>query len=273
MSAYIGIGGVAKSVSKMYVGVDDKARQVQKAYIGVNGVAKLWYQRGTPLGNYDVGSTVKIAVDGKDYDWLLVHQGIPDAGIYDASCNGTWLLMKDVYRKMKFHYTGNDYKNCLADKYLNGDFYNLIDSDIRSVIKQVKIPYWDGEGDSGSLAVGSDGMETKIFVLSCREVGGTSTVLTPDDGSKLDYFISGYSSDAKNKRIAYMSGSATEYGTRTPRLETDIYIYNVEKAGSIRDWYYDSSYGVRPCMILPQDALVDDTGHIIGADDPRTPLG
>lgn len=274
MSAYIGIGGKTKSVSKMYVGVDGKAHQVQKAYIGVNGVAKLWYQRGTPLGNYDVGNTVKIAVDGKDYDWLVVHQGIPDAGIYDSSCDGTWLLMKDVYRKMKFHYTGNDYKNCLADKYLNGDFYNLIDSGIRSVIKQVKIPYWNGEGDSGSLAVGSDGMETKIFALSCREVGDTSTAVTPDDGSKLDYFISGHSSDAKNKRIAYMSGSATEYGTRTPELNTDIRIYNVEKAGSLYAWYYDSSYGVRPCMILPQYALVDDTGHITGGiDDPRTQLG
>lgn len=97
MSAYIGIGGVAKSISQMYIGVDDKAHQVQKAYIGVNGVARLWYQRGGTLGSYDVGKTIKIAVDGKDYDWLVVHQGIPDAGIYDTSCNGTWLLMKDIY--------------------------------------------------------------------------------------------------------------------------------------------------------------------------------
>lgn len=260
-------------VKQLYTLTGGKVLPVDKAYTLTGGTALLWYQRGTPLSSYAVGKTVKIAVGGKDYDWLVVHQGIPDAGIYDSSCDGTWLLMEDVYRKMRFHSSESAYKNCLADKYLNGDFYNLIDSDIRSVIKQVKIPYWDGEGNSGSLAVGSDGMETKIFALSCREVGDTSTALTPDDGSKLDYFISGYSSNAKNKRIAYMSGSATEYGTRTPRLETDIYIYNVEKAGSIRDWYYYSSYGVRPCMILPQDALVDDTGHIIGADDPRTPLG
>ena len=89
MSAYIGTEGWGKSVSTMYIGVDDKARQVQKAYIGVNGVAKLWYQNAMLLGNYDVGKTVKIAVGGKDYDWIVVHQGIPDAGIYDASCNGT----------------------------------------------------------------------------------------------------------------------------------------------------------------------------------------
>ena len=136
MSAYIGIGGVAKSISQMYIGADDKAHQVQKAYIGVNGVARLWYQRGTLLGSYAVGKTVKIAVDGKDYDWLVVHQGIPDAGIYDASCNGTWLLMKDIYENSQWRSSGtNDYANSTIHSYLNSTFLNLLEPNIKNAIK------------------------------------------------------------------------------------------------------------------------------------------
>lgn len=135
MSAYIGIGGVAKSISQMYIGADDKAHQVQKAYIGVNGVARLWYQRGTPLGNYAVGKTVKIAVNGKDYDWLVVHQGKPSS-IYDASCNGTWLLMKDIYENRQWRSSGtNDYANSTIHSYLNGTFLNLFESNIKNAIR------------------------------------------------------------------------------------------------------------------------------------------
>ena len=39
------------------------------------------------LGTKAVGSIVKIKVNGTVKDFIIVHQGIPDAGIYDASCN------------------------------------------------------------------------------------------------------------------------------------------------------------------------------------------
>lgn len=41
------------------------------------------------LGTKAVGSIVKIKVNGTVKDFIIVHQGIPDAGIYDASCDGT----------------------------------------------------------------------------------------------------------------------------------------------------------------------------------------
>lgn len=43
MAIYTGIGGSAKSVSKIYIGVGGTARQVHKGYIGVDGVAKKFY--------------------------------------------------------------------------------------------------------------------------------------------------------------------------------------------------------------------------------------
>lgn len=262
MSAYIGIGGVAKSISQMYIGADDKAHQVQKAYIGVNGVAKLWYQRGTLLGSYAVGKTVKIAVDGKDYDWLVVQQGNPNTVTYDASCDGTWLLMKDAYTASKFG-DNNLYKDSKIHTYLNGTFYNLIDSNIRAAIKQVKIPYQNGTGFGGSLATGSNGLSTKVFLLSGYEVGWTTSdnIYFPRDGAKLDYFGSG--SGGNSKRVAYNGSSADRWWLRSPHTNNGNYVWYVKSDGSFDYWYYNNFFSVRPCIILPQDATVDDTGHVV----------
>lgn len=262
MSAYIGIGGVAKSISQMYIGVDDKAHQVQKAYIGVNGVAKLWYQRGTLLGSYAVGKTVKIAVDGKDYDWLVVQQGNPNTVTYDSSCNGTWLLMNDIYTTSTFG-NNNSYKDSSIHTYLNGTFYNLIDSNIRAAIKQVKIPYQNGTGSGGSLATGSNGLSTKVFLLSGYEVGWTTSDngYFPKDGVRLAYF--GNSSSGNSKRVAYNGSSAAIWWLRSPYTSSRGNVRNVSTDGSYNYGWYDYSYGVRPCMILPQDLPVDDTGHVV----------
>ena len=281
MSAYIGIGGGIKSVSKMYIGVDGKARQVSRAYIGVNGIAKLWYQRGTPLGSLAVGSTVKIAVGGKDYDWLVVHQGLPGS-MYDASCNGTWLLMKDVYNGTKVFGDSNIFPNSGIYKYLNEDIYNSIDPDVRTIIKLVKIPYTYKSGspsfsNSGYVYNGADGLSCKIFLLSCAETGATYSAYFENwniEGSLLSYFISGESADAHHKRIAYYNGKAIGWWLRSTERNGDTSIYYINSSGARWDDVYSATAaGTRPCMILPSDALVDDTGHVIGVNESRTPLG
>ena len=48
------------------------------------------------LSTKAVGSTVKLTVNGKAREFIVVHQGKPSS-VYDESCNGTWLLMKDIY--------------------------------------------------------------------------------------------------------------------------------------------------------------------------------
>ena len=49
------------------------------------------------LGTKAVGSIVKIKVNGASKDFIVVQQGNPNTSTYDSSCNGTWLLMKDIY--------------------------------------------------------------------------------------------------------------------------------------------------------------------------------
>ena len=49
------------------------------------------------LGTKAVGSIVKIKVNGASKDFIIVQQGNPSTSVYDSSCDGTWLLMKDNY--------------------------------------------------------------------------------------------------------------------------------------------------------------------------------
>lgn len=266
MSGYIGIDGVARKIKGLYVGVDGVARTVKKAYVGdANGTARLWYQRGTPLGSYAVGKTVKIAVGGKDYDWLVVHQGIPDASIYDASCNGTWLLMKDIYKNRQWHSSGsNDYEGSTIRSYLNGTFYGLLDADVRSTIKQVKIPYRKGNGSSETITSGANGLSTRIFLLSATETSFDHSLMPIGEGAEVAYFKGCANKYADTKRVAYLNGKAEWWWTRSPYL----YGYKVMcimSDGSDYSPKGTESFGIRPCMILPQDALVDDTGHIVAA--------
>lgn len=257
MSAYIGTGG-ARSVSSIYVGIDGKARQVQKAYIGVNGVAKLWYQRGTPLGTLAVGSTVKIAVGGTDYDWLVVHQGLPGS-MYDASCNGTWLLMKDIYTKMKFDDSrSNLFVNSSLLQYLNTTFHDAIDANVRKLIKVATIPYI---AKNNTDAASSGNLRAWVFLLSMTEVGfvGPASSNMPIEGAKLRYFNS-------RSKIAYFGEEAAAWWSRTPYAVFNRNVWYIESNGdSAFSDVIGLSCGVRPCMILPQDVLVDDTGHIIAA--------
>lgn len=217
----------------------------------------------TKLGDMAVGSTVKIKVNGTAKDFIIVQQGNPDSTIYDSSCDGTWVLMKDIYTTSTF---GNDnsYKDSNIHTYLNGTFFNLIDADIRNAIKQVKIPYQNGTGSGGSLATGSNGLSTKVFLLSGYEVGWTTSDngYFPKDGVRLAYF--GNSSGGNSKRIAYNGSSAAAWWLRSPHTDNTYYVWNVKSDGSYDYWSYSNTYGVRPAFILPSTLIAynDGTVHV-----------
>jgi hypothetical protein len=214
------------------------------------------------LGTKAVGSIVKIKVNGASKDFIVVQQGNPNTSTYDSSCAGTWLLMKDIYTTSTFG-NNNSYKDSSIHTYLNGTFYNLIDSNIRAAIKQVKIPYQNGTGSGGSLATGSNGLSTKVFLLSGYEVGWTTSDNSyfPKDGVRLAYF--GNSSSGNSKRIAYNGSSAAIWWLRSPYTGLNNYVWFVYTDGS-SDYYnwYNNSYGVRPAFILPSTLVVSDDGTV-----------
>ena len=213
------------------------------------------------LGTKAVGSIVKIKVNGASKDFIVVQQGNPNTSTYDSSCAGTWLLMKDIYTTSTFG-NNNSYKDSSIHTYLNGTFYNLIDSNIRAAIKQVKIPYQNGTGSGGSLATGSNGLSTKVFLLSGYEVGWTTSDNSyfPKDGVRLAYF--GNSSGGNSKRVAYNGSSAAIWWLRSPHTGDSGGVWGVGTDGSYDGGWCSNSWGVRPAFILPSTLVVSDDGTV-----------
>ena len=211
-----------------------------------------------------VGSSVYLNVGGVRKEFLVVHQGLPSS-LYDASCDGTWLLMKDCYEQRQWNSSNvNKYETSDVNTYLNGPFFNLFDSNIQGIIKQVKIPYHKGGGNDGTDQSGANGLPAKIFLLSGYEVGFTTrdSDYFPVDGAKLDYF--GASAVGNSKRIANYGGSATSWGLRSPSTYSrDSYMWFVFSDGSYSATGPSASVGIRPALILPSTTQVDDSGNVV----------
>lgn len=216
---------------------------------------------GTPVGQLAIGTLIKILENGAPVEYLVVNQGNPSPSMYDASCDGCWVLRKDIAENRKWDSSDNNYKNSDIQAYLNGSWLSRYSAGVLSQIKQVKIPYQNG----GLVASSANGLSCKIFLLSGYEVGFSTSVSSylPRDGAKLSYFSSGTDSAANNKRIANYNGSATDWWLRSP------YTYNARDAwvvnfvGNGNDWKCNDTYGVRPALVLPSTALVDQGLNLI----------
>lgn len=216
------------------------------------------------LSTKAVGSTVKLKVNGTAKEFIVVHQGKPSS-LYDNSCDGTWLLMKDIYENRQWHSSNvNNLENSTIHSYLNGTFLNLFESNIRDAIKQVKLPYRKNGGSGGSDQSGANGLLCKIFLLSGYEIGFTTSDNSyfPVDGAKLSYFEAGTGSSALNKRIAYLNGSAAGWWLRSPGTYNANRVWLVNSNGGYGGSNASNSNGVRPALILPSTLLVSDDGTV-----------
>ena len=220
----------------------------------------------TRLCNMAVGSTVKIKVDGTLIDFIIVQQGNPDSTIYDSSCDGTWLLMQDIYENRAWHSSNtNDYANSAIYSYLNSTFFDLIDVDIHKDIKQVKLPYRKDSGTSTTITSGSNGLSAKIFLLSATEISFSFTTYMPSgEGTELAYFKGCADSGSDSKRVAHLNGSTALWWLRSPRCDTSSYALCVNSDGSWNNNSCASSLGIRPALILPSTLLVSDDGIVFG---------
>ena len=224
------------------------------------------------LSSKAIGSTIKLKVNGSAKDFIVVHQGKPSS-VYDDSCNGTWLLMKDIYENRQWHSSNtNDYANSTIHSYLNSTFLNLFESNIKKAIKQVKLPYRKGSGTSTTVTSGSNGLSAKIFLLSATETSfNFSSYMPSGEGAELAYFKGCADNSADSKRVAYLNGSAVNWWLRSPGCSIfsgALYVY------SSGDWgvgYCSSSCGIRPALILPSTLLVSDDGTVSTNTAPSTP--
>lgn len=216
------------------------------------------------LGTKAVGSIVKLKVGGTAKEFLVGHQGKPSS-MYDESCDGTWLLMKDSFEDTRWHSSDdNNLENSTIHSLLNSTFLNAFESNIRDAIKQVKIPYRKNGGSGGSDQSGANGLLCKIFLLSGYEIGFTTSDNSyfPVDGAKLSYFEAGTGTSANNKRIAKLNGSADYWCLRSPITNNTSLVWFVNYNGVCEASKASSSSGIRPALILPQDMEVDSSGNV-----------
>jgi len=228
------------------------------------------------VSDIEVGSSVFLNVGGVKTEFLVIHQGLPSS-IYDSSCDGTWLLMKDTVPDSNMVWYDPEYVTERAiyhtsevHNYLTNTFPSLIDTAIISKIKTVKIPYVP----EASVSSGSNGLSTKFFELSTAELGWTakSTYYTSyNDGACLQYFEGAASTDSR--RIAYDStGTATYYWTRSPEDDYSEGVmgcaYRVTKTGYYSTLDMNQYSNLRPAFVLDSSAEIDTrTFEIVGQSD------
>lgn len=223
------------------------------------------------LSSKAIGSTIKLKVNGSAKDFIVVHQGKPSS-VYDDSCNGTWLLMKDIYESRQWHSSNtNDYANSTIHSYLNGTFLAMFDSNIQKAIKQVKLPYRKGSGTSTTVTSGSNGLSAKIFLLSATETSFSFSYMPSGEGAELAYFKGCADNSSDSKRVAYLNGSATVWWFRSPDCGGFNYALCVRSNGDWDSSYCSNSCGVRPALILPSTLLVSDDGTVSTNTAPSTP--
>ena len=223
------------------------------------------------LSSKAIGSTIKLKVNGSAKDFIVVHQGKPSS-VYDDSCNGTWLLMKDIYENRQWHSSNtNDYANSTIHSYLNSTFLNLFESNIKNAIKQVKLPYRKGSGTSTTVTSGSNGLSAKIFLLSATETSFSFSSMPSGEGAELAYFKGCADNSSDSKRVAYLNGSATVWWLRSPNCNYFYYALYVYSNGDSDNNNCSNSYGIRPALILPSTLLVSDDGTVSTNTAPSTP--
>lgn len=249
------ISGTAYSVTGGRELIGGTGYAKKKGRVLVNGTGyDIPFSSGIPIGTLPVGSVVKIGVNGKEYDFLVVNQGIPsNSSLYDSSCDGTWLLMKDIYNIYRFgqYSSYNTYDVSNIKTYLDGTFLNLVDENVHNAIMQVKIPY---VGKGKKIHTGSDGLQVKAFMLSCSEVGFTTRDGSQfaKDGAKLAYFDEGTGTSANNKRIAELNGSKRVWWSRSGSVSMmQPGVLTIINTGSSGASTATNSEGIRPTFILP----------------------
>lgn len=215
---------------------------------------------GQLLGNVAVGTVLKLNESGSPQNYIVVHQGLPGA-MYDASCNGAWLLRQDLLEKREFDSESlNDYATSDIHAWLNSAMLEKYDSSIQSAVKTVKIPYLKGK----VIPSGSNGLECKLFLLGGVELGFVAYTSNgiPNDGVKLAYFEEGEGASAKNKRIAKLNGNAEGWWIRSADYKETKVSWIIYTNGGISTSMSDDYWGVRPALVLPTDLIVDDSNNI-----------
>ena len=221
----------------------------------------------TPISELPVGTSVYADYNGVRTEFIVIQQGNPDPAIYDDSCNGTWLLIKDIFEKYVWYNNAVStsyyyYDKSVLKRKLDTEVLNKFSAKMQSMIKQVKIPAmitgWNG------IKYGSEGLDAKLFLLSATEILGTDAQTYDNDGAQLSYFAE---NTDLTTRIAYYNGTAIWWWLRSNRMtlqggSNSIYVIMEDGRAASTNSFSDKN-GNRFAFIMPSETLIDDNFNII----------
>ena len=197
---------------------------------------------GILLSSIAEGSIVKLNENGSPVEFYVAKHD------YESSLNGagrTLVVRKDCYDTRVWHSSNvNAWASCTLRSWLNGDYLNLLDEDIRGVIGATKYYYTPGNGTT-SVTTRSDA----VFQLSVTELGKTASYANAE-GTALPI--------ASTLRIAYRNGSKVIQWTRSPNSDVTNYAYFLNTNGDVGYVSCASTFESRPCFTLPSGACFDE---------------
>lgn len=202
---------------------------------------------GTMLSDIEEGELVKLNENGSPVDFYVAKHD------YESDLNGsgrTLVVRKDLYRNMSWNSSDvNSWSDCTARSWLNGDYKNMLDSNIQDVIGTTTYKY-----SHGNLNLTISNISDSVFILSSKELGNNGKNANAE-GTEL--------SISSALRIAYLGGSVGDQWTRSPYTGTVGMVWGVNTSGDHFNQNASSSYGIRPVFTLPSIILADNTGLIV----------
>lgn len=213
---------------------------------------------GTPIEEFEIGTSVYLNIDGVRTELLIVNHGNPDSSVYTGG-DGMWVLAKDIYCLIDGGDLETDYNDSTVNTYAQGDFFDLLDSNVQNALMPIT---WNWKKSDDGTNWNYVQVTAKVFVprdddLSRTEAGETEPCLA--------YFENA----TATTRQAMYNGSYTAYWTS----DYDSFVSSpytrpvyVTAAGAFANqksaWAY-TSYGFRPMMVLPYDTLIDSNFNIM----------
>lgn len=246
------IGGTGYDVKKGRTLIDDTGYDVSFS---------------TPIGELPIGTIVHAYYNGALTEFIVIQQGNPDPSIYDDSCNGTWLLIKDIFNTCMWYKSASStsyyfYDQSIPRSKLDSIELQKFSANMQDMIKQVKIPAMIT--GYNAIKYGSEGLEAKLFLLSATEILGADASTYDNDGAQLSYFAE---NTDLTTRIAYYNGTAIWWWLRSNRVtlqgkSNSIYVI-MENGRHASTNSFSSVYGNRFALIMPSETLIDDDFNII----------
>lgn len=239
------------------------------------------------LGDTGIGDLVYLKVSGEDTAFRVMHHGKPDDTYDNSFSNGTILMMdysETPYKTLMVEEVDErkgDYSGSYMHYVLNSSWLNRLESAVADKIVQVKLPYRQGTArDPYVVASGSNGLAAKIWVPSIAEVsqGPYDTIASGvkyyvTEGARFDYFKGSYDAFYLPWKVLDPDhGGDVGWGTRTPgQYGSGAYADFFCVVNASGKWYSAgrNRVYVRPCLVLPDDTLVDNSSRItVGVESP-----